>query len=69
MGDKVAANFCTDHLSGDTSAKINATALGGGLDGVLRQYVNLPAHVSPPSAMGYGSLMCFVEFGGDTQGL
>jgi len=43
-GDKVCVNFCTDHIFGDSNEQINNTALGGAIDGVLTQYINVPAH-------------------------
>jgi NADPH:quinone reductase-like Zn-dependent oxidoreductase len=46
VGDKVAVNFCTDHVVGVSSPAINNTALGGAIDGVLTQYMTVPAHVS-----------------------
>lgn len=44
VGDRVCANFCLDHLNGDTNEKIQATALGGAIDGVLAEYKVFPAH-------------------------
>ncbi|KAF8165602.1 hypothetical protein B0H34DRAFT_671407 [Crassisporium funariophilum] len=43
-GDRVCANFATDHLYGDTNASIQKTSLGAQAHGVLTQYKALPAH-------------------------
>lgn len=44
-GDRVCANFATDHIYGDTNPAIQATALGGAAHGVLTEYRTFPAHV------------------------
>ncbi|KAJ3541547.1 hypothetical protein NMY22_g3847 [Coprinellus aureogranulatus] len=43
-GDRVCANFATDHLSGPPTAEIAQTSLGGQAPGVLTQYRPFPAH-------------------------
>ncbi|KAF7791558.1 hypothetical protein EIP86_002574 [Pleurotus ostreatoroseus] len=45
VGDRVAANFALDHISGDTSVEIQHTMLGGGVDGVLTEYQVFPEYV------------------------
>ncbi|KAF8525522.1 NAD-P-binding protein [Hysterangium stoloniferum] len=54
-GDRVCANFCTDHIAGDATAEITHTALGGLVDGVLTQYRTFPAHclVHIPEHLSY----------------
>ncbi|EIW76588.1 NAD(P)-binding protein [Coniophora puteana RWD-64-598 SS2] len=54
-GDRVCANFSLDHLDGDTTAEIFATSLGGPVDGVLREYMNVPSHslVHIPEHLSY----------------
>lgn len=37
-GDRVCANFATEHLDGDITPEIQATALAGNVHGVLQQY-------------------------------
>lgn len=44
-GDRVCANFSTDHIAGDTDAEIVETSLGGQSEGVLTQYRSFPSHV------------------------
>lgn len=54
VGDRVAGNFFQGWASGKPSAMVGATALGGGVDGLLTQYatfseegvVTIPAHLS-----------------------
>lgn len=54
VGDRVCANFSTDHLDGDVTAEIMGTSLGGGQHGVLTEYrafpdyslVKIPEHLS-----------------------
>lgn len=54
VGDRVCANFSTDHLDGDVTAEIMNTSLGGGQHGVLTEYrafpdyslVKIPEHLS-----------------------
>ncbi len=46
VGDRVCANFSTDHLDGDVNAEIVKTALGKGQQGVLTEYRDFPDHVS-----------------------
>ncbi|KAK7675885.1 hypothetical protein QCA50_021177 [Cerrena zonata] len=43
-GDRVTSSFCLDHIAGDITDVIRATALGSPIDGVLTQYRNFPAH-------------------------
>ncbi|KAF9484186.1 NAD(P)-binding protein [Pholiota conissans] len=43
-GDRVCANFSTDHIYGDTTEDIIATSMGGQSPGVLTQFRNFPAH-------------------------
>lgn len=45
-GDRVCANFSVDHVFGDITEEIQKTGLGALIDGVLREYAVLPAHVS-----------------------
>lgn len=45
VGDRVCANFATDHLHGDTTAAIIKTSMGGQSHGVLTQYRVFPEHV------------------------
>lgn len=45
VGDRVSANFATDHLDGDSNVAIQQTSLGGQAHGVLTQYRTFPAHV------------------------
>ena len=44
-GDRVAANFTLGHVHGDLTPALAATALGGGIDGVLSEYRVFPAEV------------------------
>jgi NADPH:quinone reductase-like Zn-dependent oxidoreductase len=46
QGDRVCANFATDHIYGDTNPAIQTTSLGGQAHGVLTEYRTFPAHVS-----------------------
>jgi NADPH:quinone reductase-like Zn-dependent oxidoreductase len=54
VGDRVAGNFFQRWLGGHASADTQASALGGGIDGMLREHavleedgvVKLPAHLS-----------------------
>ena len=46
VGDRVASNFATDHIAGETSPQIQQTALGGSIDGTLTEYQVFPAYVS-----------------------
>lgn len=45
-GDRVCANFALDHIDGDVTPEIKATGLGAPIDGVLKEYLVVPAHVS-----------------------
>jgi hypothetical protein len=45
-GDRVCANFSLDHIDGDITPEIKATGLGAPIDGVLKEYLVVPAHVS-----------------------
>ncbi|KAK0460427.1 alcohol dehydrogenase superfamily protein [Desarmillaria tabescens] len=54
VGDRVCANFCTDHLDGDIDADIFNSTLSAGQQGVLTEYrtfndyslVKIPEHLS-----------------------
>ncbi|KAF8909223.1 alcohol dehydrogenase superfamily protein [Mucidula mucida] len=54
VGDRVCANFCTEHLHGDLTPANSQSALGGQAHGVLTQYkifkpyslVAIPTHLS-----------------------
>lgn len=46
-GDRVCANFSTEHLHGPTNPRIQNASLGGQAHGVLTQYRTFPAHVRP----------------------
>lgn len=45
IGDRVCANFATDHIHGDTNLAIQQTSMGGQAHGVLTQYRTFPSHV------------------------
>jgi NADPH:quinone reductase-like Zn-dependent oxidoreductase len=45
-GDRVCANFCTDHVFGDITLDIRNTGLGGLVDGVLTEVRVFKAYVS-----------------------
>ncbi|KAG8215157.1 hypothetical protein J3R82DRAFT_8656 [Butyriboletus roseoflavus] len=45
IGDHVCPNFAIGHIHGDVTEDIKNTGLGGQIDGVLREYINVPAHV------------------------
>jgi NADPH:quinone reductase-like Zn-dependent oxidoreductase len=45
VGDRVCPNFALDHIHGDVTEEIKLTGLGGHIDGVLREYINVPVHV------------------------
>lgn len=45
VGDRVCPNFALDHVYGDMTEEIKATGLGGHVDGVLREYINVPGYV------------------------
>ncbi|KAG6827186.1 hypothetical protein H0H92_012851 [Tricholoma furcatifolium] len=55
IGDRVCANFSTDHIYGDPTDASLATSLGGPVQGVLTEYRTFPAHclVSIPSHLSY----------------
>ncbi|KAH9829403.1 NAD-P-binding protein [Rhodofomes roseus] len=55
VGDKVSANFATDHIQGSVTDEIKRTGLGGPIDGVLTEYKILPAHslVKIPDGWSY----------------
>ncbi|KAI0758950.1 NAD-P-binding protein [Fomes fomentarius] len=55
VGDRVSANFSTDHLFGDITEEIKKTGLGAPIDGVLTEYKVLPAHalVHIPEHLSY----------------
>ncbi|KAF8548429.1 NAD(P)-binding protein [Imleria badia] len=44
IGDRVSPNFALDHVHGDVTEAIKNTGLGGQIDGVLKEYINVPAH-------------------------
>lgn len=46
VGDRVCANFALDHIAGDPTPEIGATAQGGAIDGGLTEYRVYPQHVS-----------------------
>ncbi|KAK0460396.1 uncharacterized protein EV420DRAFT_1532066 [Desarmillaria tabescens] len=54
VGDRVCANFATEHLDGEVNAETSKSALGGGQHGVLTDYkafpdyclVKIPEHLS-----------------------
>lgn len=45
VGDRVAANFSLEHLSGPVSAASVVTSQGGPIDGALQEYRIYPARV------------------------
>lgn len=46
IGDRVSPNFALDHIAGETNSEIQKTALGKHpVDGVLTEYIIVPAHV------------------------
>ncbi|KAH7924189.1 NAD(P)-binding protein [Leucogyrophana mollusca] len=55
VGDRVCANFALDHIHGDVNHDIQQTGLGGQIDGVLREYINVPVHslVRVPDHLSY----------------
>ncbi|KAG0706268.1 hypothetical protein DFH29DRAFT_1025035 [Suillus ampliporus] len=55
VGDRVCPNFAVDHIHGDVTEEIKGTGLGGGIDGVLREYINVPVHslVRIPEHLSY----------------
>ncbi|PBK61136.1 alcohol dehydrogenase superfamily protein [Armillaria solidipes] len=55
VGDRVCANFTTDHLDGDITAELGKSALGGGQHGVLTEYRDFPDHslVRIPEHLSY----------------
>ncbi|GLB41522.1 putative alcohol dehydrogenase [Lyophyllum shimeji] len=55
VGDRVCANFATDHVYGDPTPDTQNTALGGQAQGVLTEYRAFPSHclVSIPSHLSY----------------
>ncbi|RDB18562.1 hypothetical protein Hypma_000307 [Hypsizygus marmoreus] len=55
VGDRVSANFATDHIHGDPTPAIKRTDLGGLTNGVLTEYRTFPAHslVAIPSHLSY----------------
>ncbi|KIJ61207.1 hypothetical protein HYDPIDRAFT_97118 [Hydnomerulius pinastri MD-312] len=44
VGDRVSPNFAVDHIHGDVTEDIKNTGLGGQIDGMLREYINVPSH-------------------------
>ncbi|KAH7882062.1 hypothetical protein F5I97DRAFT_1817745 [Phlebopus sp. FC_14] len=55
IGDRVCPNFAIDHIHGDVTEEIKMTGLGGHIDGVLREYINVPVHslVRIPDYLSY----------------
>ncbi|EGN99159.1 hypothetical protein SERLA73DRAFT_137349 [Serpula lacrymans var. lacrymans S7.3] len=55
VGDRVCPNFALDHIHGDPTKESQATGLGGPIDGVLREYINVPVHslVRVPEHLSY----------------
>lgn len=55
VGDRVAANFFRDWVSGQATEAQMATAFGGAIDGMLVEYVALPEHclVKLPDHLSY----------------
>jgi NADPH:quinone reductase-like Zn-dependent oxidoreductase len=60
-GDRVCANFAIDYLDGDSMHEIKDSALGAPIDGVLKEYVVLPAHVSPSELSMFSYLMADIS--------
>ncbi|KAF5348860.1 hypothetical protein D9756_009751 [Leucocoprinus leucothites] len=44
IGDRVCANFATDHIYGDTNPDIQSSSMGGQAHGTLTQYRTFPSH-------------------------
>ncbi|KZT34173.1 NAD(P)-binding protein [Sistotremastrum suecicum HHB10207 ss-3] len=55
VGDRVCANFALEHLHGPPTPETVKTALGAPIDGVLREYIAVPAHslVSVPEHLSF----------------
>ncbi|PPQ74723.1 hypothetical protein CVT24_003919 [Panaeolus cyanescens] len=55
VGDRVCANFTPDHLHGDATPEIMASAFGANVDGVLTEYKVVPVHslVEIPDHLSY----------------
>lgn len=55
VGDRVSPNFVRDWLTGSPSDAVLRTSLGGGIDGVLAEYVVIPEEslVDIPEALSY----------------
>lgn len=55
VGDRVCPNFALDHIHGDVTEDIKFTGLGGHIDGVLQEYINVPVHslVRIPEHLSY----------------
>lgn len=55
VGDRVCANFATDHLYGDATDEIQKSGLGAQSHGVLTEYRTFPAHslISIPKHLSY----------------
>jgi NADPH:quinone reductase-like Zn-dependent oxidoreductase len=45
-GDRVSVNFTIDHLDGDVTLETGPSGLGAPIDGVLKEYLVVPQHVS-----------------------
>ncbi|EIW76606.1 NAD(P)-binding protein [Coniophora puteana RWD-64-598 SS2] len=55
VGDRVCADFTLDHTHGEITPQAQATCLGGPIDGVLTEYITVPAHslVRIPEHLSY----------------
>ncbi|KAF5379438.1 hypothetical protein D9615_006514 [Tricholomella constricta] len=55
VGDRVCANFATDHVYGDATPAVQRSGLGGQSHGVLTEYRTFPAYslVSIPQHLSY----------------
>jgi NADPH:quinone reductase-like Zn-dependent oxidoreductase len=45
-GDRVCVNFALNYIDGDVTPEIRMSGLGVPVDGVLREYIAVPAYVS-----------------------
>ncbi len=57
VGDRVCANFCTEHLHGDLTPANSQSALGGQAHGVLTQYKIFKPYVSSALFASFVSLL------------
>ena len=67
IGDRVCANFTQDHVFGDLNPKIQNTALGGSLDGVLTEYEVFPSEVCSTSITCRSCLSVRTGFGSSAR--